>query len=137
MCFASGSIFGNKFLTPVGIKTLFPIFENSLRGKELAVKTQAYKQRKYLPFILWQNIFKQVLFLFWKRRTCFSSCCMATFWLEGEVGGKPPFCFLVEVANSLPSFSLPFCNFFGQTNNGHTPSPMAGRERTDPNCCVG
>ena len=30
MCFASGSIFGNKFLTPEGIKTLFPIFENSL-----------------------------------------------------------------------------------------------------------
>ena len=28
------------FLTPVGIKTLFPIFENSLCGKELAGKTQ-------------------------------------------------------------------------------------------------
>ena len=28
-CFASGSIFGNKFLTPGGIKTLFPNFENS------------------------------------------------------------------------------------------------------------
>ena len=40
MCFASGSIFGNKFLTPGGIKTLFPIFENSLVYKELAEKTQ-------------------------------------------------------------------------------------------------
>ena len=39
MCFASASIFGNKFLTPEGIKTLFPIFENSLWYKELAVKT--------------------------------------------------------------------------------------------------
>jgi hypothetical protein len=41
MCFASGSIFGNKFLTPVGMKTLFSIFENTLCGKVLAVKTLA------------------------------------------------------------------------------------------------
>ena len=40
MCFASGSIFGNKFSTPEGIKTLFPIFENTLCGKVLAVKTR-------------------------------------------------------------------------------------------------
>ena len=40
MCFASVSIFGNKFLTPVGMKTLFPIFENTLCGKVLAVKTR-------------------------------------------------------------------------------------------------
>ena len=40
MCFASGSIFGNKFLTPAGMKTLFPIFENTLCGKVLAVKTR-------------------------------------------------------------------------------------------------
>ena len=47
MCFASGSIFGNKFLTPEGIKTLFPIFENSLCGKELAVKTPNLKRNKH------------------------------------------------------------------------------------------
>jgi len=29
-----------SFLTPEGIKTLFPIFENSLVYKELAEKTQ-------------------------------------------------------------------------------------------------
>ena len=40
MCFASGSIFGNKFLTPAGMKTLFPIFENTLCGKVLAGKTR-------------------------------------------------------------------------------------------------
>ena len=43
MCFASGSIFGNKFSTPAGMKTLFPIFENTLRGKVLAVKTRTPK----------------------------------------------------------------------------------------------
>ena len=55
MCFASGSIFGNKFLTPEGIKTLFPIFENSLRGKELAVKTPNLKRNKHGHLFYVQN----------------------------------------------------------------------------------
>ena len=69
MCFASGSIFGNKFLTPEGIKTLFPIFENSLCGKELAVKTPNLKRNKHGHFILCPKNFKQVLFKVVERRT--------------------------------------------------------------------
>jgi hypothetical protein len=56
MCFASGSIFGNKFLTPVGIKTLFPIFENSLCGKELAVKAPNLKRNKPGHLFYVQNV---------------------------------------------------------------------------------
>ena len=70
MCFASGSIFGNKFLTPVGIKTLFPIFENSLCGKELAVETQTFEQRKYLPFSLWPNLLN-MFFSFLEKKNLF------------------------------------------------------------------
>ena len=60
MCFASGLIFGNKFLTPEGIKTLFPIFENSLCYKELAVETQHLKCTKTKwTFILCPKFLKQ------------------------------------------------------------------------------
>ena len=71
MCFASGSIFGNKFLTPVGIKTLFPIFENSLCGKELVVETQTFEQRKFLPFILWPNLLNKFFSFFGKEEPVF------------------------------------------------------------------
>ena len=58
MCFASVSIFGNKFLTPVGMKTLFPIFENTLCGKVLAVKTLALFKRERWTF----GFFQQTVF---------------------------------------------------------------------------
>ena len=129
--FASGSIFGNKFLTPVGIKTLFPIFENSLCGKELVVETQTFEQRKFLPFILWPNLLNKFFSFFGKEEPVFHLVAWQTFWLKGEVGGKPPFCFLVEVANSLPSFfPYPFATSLVKPKA----TAMAGRERTDPNC---
>jgi hypothetical protein len=90
MCFASGSIFGNKFLTPEGIKTLFPIFENSLCNKELAVETQHLKCTKTKwTFILCPKIFKTVP----NHLERFSSeyLFMAIFWLKGEVGGNSQF----------------------------------------------
>ena len=43
------------FLTPVGI-TLFPIFENSLCGKELAVKTPNLKRNKPGHLFYVQNV---------------------------------------------------------------------------------
>ena len=58
------------FLTPVGIKTLFPIFENSLCGKELAVETQTFEQRKYLPFSLWPNLLN-MFFSFLEKKNLF------------------------------------------------------------------
>ena len=48
------------------------------------------------------------------------------FWLKGVVGGKPPVCFLLEVADSHPSFSHPFATL-PFTKRPH-PQPMAGRE---------
>ena len=72
MCFASGSIFGNKFLTPEGIKTLFPIFENSLCGKELAVKTQTLNATN-LDIYFMSKFFKQVLFKLLKEEHLMNS----------------------------------------------------------------
>ena len=57
MCFASGSIFGNKFSTPAGMKTLFPIFENTLRGKVLAVKTRTLSFEENETFNFYTNVF--------------------------------------------------------------------------------
>ena len=73
MCFASGSIFGNKFLTPVGIKTLFPIFENSLCGKELAVNTNLKLYATNLDIYFMSKIFKQVLFKLLKEEHLMNS----------------------------------------------------------------
>ena len=44
------------FLTPVGIKTLFPIFENFLCGKELAVKAPNLKRNKPGHLFYVQNV---------------------------------------------------------------------------------
>ena len=68
MCFASGSIFGNKFLTPVGIKTLFPIFENSLCGKELAGKTQTLNATNKDIYFM-SKLFNSFFFQTVERRT--------------------------------------------------------------------
>ena len=123
MCFASGSIFGNKFLTPVGIKTLFPIFENSLFGKELAERTpntkHVFQQRTLIcPKHLFVFLFPQLE----KQRTRFNLCCMATLWLKGEVGGKPPF----VSSKRLQIPSLLFPDPFATKILSHTLSPMAG-----------
>ena len=66
MCFASGSIFGNKFLTPEGIKTLFPIFENSLCCKELAVETQHLKRTKTNGHLFYVQKFLKQFQNIWK-----------------------------------------------------------------------
>ena len=90
MCFASGSIFGNKFLTPEGINTLFPIFENSLCNKELAVKnTISYSHQNKMDIYFMSKIFKTVP----NHLERFSSenLFMAIFWLKGEVGGNSQF----------------------------------------------
>ena len=90
-CYCSDGWFGNLvFLTPEGIKTLFPIFENSLCYKELAVETQHLKCTKTKwTFILCPKIFKTVP----NHLERFSSeyLFMAIFWLKGEVGGNSQF----------------------------------------------
>ena len=138
MYFASGSIFGNKFLTPEGIKTLFPIFENTLCGKVLAVKTLALFKRERWTF----GFFNKLCFQF---ETVFSndvgmkpfSSSIAWQYLGLRVWWVGNSLFVsCLVANSHPSFSRPFCN--NTIFICHALCPVAGRERTDPNCiCVG
>ena len=109
MCFASGSIFGNKFLTPVGIKTLFPIFENSLCGKELAEKTQTLNAtNKDIYFMSKQ--FNSSFFQIVERRTpdeffAWQFSGLRVWW----VGNLP---FVSSKRLQIPTllFSRPFCN---------------------------
>ena len=56
------------FLTPVGIKTLFPIFENSLCGKELAEKTQTLNATNKDIYFM-SKLFKCFFFQTVERRT--------------------------------------------------------------------
>ena len=67
-------------------------------------------ERNILIFIAWQYFGLRV---WWVGNSLFVSCL---------------------VANSHPSFSQPFCNH--TLFICHALSPVAGRERTDPNCIV-
>ena len=129
MCFASGSIFGNKFLTPEGIKTLFPIFENSCWKHELAGKHRSTSSNKlFKAFILCLKPFK-LSTMVWKN--CVNVYCVATSGLRVWWAGFP-FCFLEEVANSHPSFSQPlFATNFSLLSKREATPPALWRGVSD------
>lgn len=93
------------FLTPGGIKTLFPIYENSLVYKELAGKTQHLKRNKTKwTFIICPIFFKPVP-TFWKG-SFLNVCLLQHSGLRVRLVGNSHFCFLLEVANCLGVMAL-------------------------------
>ena len=108
------------FSTPAGMKTLFPIFENTLRGKVLAVKTRTLSFEENETFNFYTNVFpnwnKSPDIVGKKHPDVF---CMAISWLKGVVGGKLPVCFLFGC--KFPPFFFPTLL---QQHNFYMPRPL-------------